>query len=224
MSFLNNQERTVDGINTFNADVIDIVEDIEVAGNPGDAYNVLQKSATNALQWAPLRIPDPLVVGTVVVTNVVTANLNATTSLETPLIVTTRIDASNTNTTNLTATNIAAHAQTGNITMSGLHNIGTDSARSGSIFSTTIDTTYINGGALTGVLIPSVNNTQALGDPSYYFANTYATTTNTTNLSAHAQTGNITMSGTHHIGTADKRTGTIYSTSLDVRAVGIHQD
>ena len=32
MSFINNKERTVDGINTFNADVLNITEDIEVDG------------------------------------------------------------------------------------------------------------------------------------------------------------------------------------------------
>ena len=67
MSYLNNQERTIDGINTFNADIFNVTEDLEVEGNPGSAGNVLKKNkTTNALEWADVSLVDEATAGALI--------------------------------------------------------------------------------------------------------------------------------------------------------------
>lgn len=149
-------------------------------------------------------------------------------------------------TTTTTTTNLGAHAQTGNITMSSTHNIGTGEARAGTIFSTALNSNLLSCATIliSTIIVPTQNNTQSLGNPELYFANAYMTNTHTnsltmggditmagndingggaintttltaTNLGAHAQTGNITMSGLHNIGIAEARAGTIFTTTLN---------
>ena len=63
MSTFNNSERTIDGINSINTDIINVFEDVEVSGDSGLANQLLKKSATNKLEWAALNVADYLTEG-----------------------------------------------------------------------------------------------------------------------------------------------------------------
>ena len=77
MSFLNNQERTIDGINTFNADIFNVNEDLEVEGNPGSAGNFLKKNKnTNSLEWGNISLVDEATAGALIDFNGNTINVD----------------------------------------------------------------------------------------------------------------------------------------------------
>jgi len=64
MSFMNNNSKTIDGQNTFNADIFNCNLDFEVNGFKGAINQYLHKAATNnALEWVTFNIADNVTPG-----------------------------------------------------------------------------------------------------------------------------------------------------------------
>ena len=131
--------------------------------------------------------------------------------------------------------NISAHSQNGNITMDGLHDIGTDPARAGTIYSTTLNTTNLHAThftpanigsfALTGD-ITCADGSRTIGGGIHPLAGVTSASVAATNITCsnhftpnmiygYQLLGNITLDSTHDIGTGAAKAGTIYATNLN---------
>lgn len=64
MSFINNQSRSIDGINQIDADIINITENLNVDGFSGSNNQVLKKNnITNKLEWSLIQLQDEATAG-----------------------------------------------------------------------------------------------------------------------------------------------------------------
>lgn len=82
MSFINNQQRTVDGINTISADVINVVEQLEVDGYSGTIGQFLKKNLiTNKLEWNNITLSDEATAGNLIDFNGKIINVDLTEAL-----------------------------------------------------------------------------------------------------------------------------------------------
>jgi len=83
MSFINNQSRTLDGINTISGDIINVVENLEVDGFDGYAGYFLKKNKiTNKLEWGTIALSDEAIAGNLIDFNGNTIDVDLSESLD----------------------------------------------------------------------------------------------------------------------------------------------
>ena len=67
MSFMNNNVKTIDGMNTFTADIFNTTQELQVDGFGGSAGQFLKKNTnTNVLEWREIALSDQLTAGSLI--------------------------------------------------------------------------------------------------------------------------------------------------------------
>ena len=67
MSFMNNNVKTIDGMNTFTADIFNTTQELQVDGFGGSAGQFLKKNTdNNVLEWREIALSDQLTAGSLI--------------------------------------------------------------------------------------------------------------------------------------------------------------